>query len=725
MISWAAARILLIAMVAFAGVELNPSNAAAATDGPYQDVYWVNGCASGGGVFSPSWYGSMGTGPYCPSELEIYAPPPAAAKGENAKWSTITPSPSIRIIGVTDTGVADCNLHHDGFTAGYFWGDNGVNYGGPQVTIDCHGAVNRNDYAGSLSQKIQSSRYFGWSASCNQLSCTPTGAGVIVFSVLAITLEAQETSGPALTADQSSNLYYQSGWVRGAFPADLSASDPSGVCSMQTVVNGRALSSYADPSPDSTSWTQCHGGEIDASVDTTAYANGAGAIKLTYAAANAAGAPSTATKAINVDNVTPQVSLSAPADTASTAGTQVVMATATAGPSGIAAISCSVDGGPLQTYKGATAQIPVVGIGSHTVACSARNNATNVSGVPATSPLTTLNLAIRQPTASAITFARIADALRCHTATEVVKVAGRMHTVRRHGRRVRVRGPAHRVRRKVRKCHARTVVRTVRVVLMRHGKPVLRHGKPVYAKRRVRRVLLPHVVDQPTRRVGHGKATPVNGLLELTDGTALPNRAVEILAAPSNGLSQFVPMATVTTNAYGEWSARVPPGPSRLIEAVYPGDGTTEPATSSTVTLTVPAKLGISITPRVLPWHATLTIRGHLEGGYVPPGGVALRLLVRYTGAPQATVLLAFRTNARGQFKIRWAYPSGHGVASYPMWVSTTAAETDYAFAPSRSRHLRVTFGRPTPRRRHHGHRRHHQHRRPATARANSGAMSP
>ena len=159
-------------------------------------------------------------------------------------------------------------------------------------------------------------------------------------------------------------------------------------------------------------------------------------------------------------------------------------------------------------------------------------------------------------------------------------------------------------------------------------------------------------------------------------------------------------MATVTTNADGDWTAQVPAGPSRLIEAVYPGDGTTEPATSATVTLIVPAKIAISISPRVVPWHATLTIRGHLDGGYVPRDGVALRLLVRYPGTPQASVLLAFRTNARGQFKIRWAYPSGHGVASYPMWVSTTAAETDYAFAPSRSRHIVVTFGRPTPRRR-------------------------
>ena len=670
-----------------------------ATDGPYQDVYWVNGCASGPGVFSPVSYSAMFGSGDCPSELDADSYD-GAPQGSYAKWSTITPSPSIRIIGVTDTGVADCNLHHDGFAAGYFWGDNGVNFGGPQVTIDCHGAVNQNGYAGSLNEHIQSSRYFGWSASCGAASCTPTGAGVIVFSVLAITLEAQETSGPGLTADQSSNLYYQSGWVRGAFPADLSASDPSGVCLMQTTVNGRAISTYVDPSPDSTQWTQCHGSEIDANVDTTAFANGAGTITLNYAAANAAGAPSTATKSINVDNVTPVVSLSAPPDTASTAGTQDVTATATAGPSGIAAISCSVDGGPVQTYPGATAQVPVVGIGAHQVACSARNNAVNVSGVTASSPTATLDLSIRQPTASAITFARIADALRCHTATEVVKVAGRVRTVRRHGKRVRVRGPARRVRRRVRKCHARTVVRTVKVVLKRHGKPVLRHGRPIYVKRRVRRVLLPHAVNEPTRRVRHGRRTTVNGFVGLADGTALGGQTVNVYSAPDDNAPRFRLMGTVTTDPYGDWTARVPAGPSRLIEAVFPGNGTTEPATSSTVTLTVPARIAVSIAPRVVPWSKKITISGRLVGGYVPGDGVALRLRVPYPGGH--FLQEPFRTNRHGEFRFQWTYGAGRGVTAYRFVVATTATESDYPWAAAASRAMSVTFGRATPRRRRH-----------------------
>ena len=47
------------------------------------------------------------------------------------------PDPGMRIVGVNAFGYADCNLHGDGFNASYFYGDNGDNYGVPQITIDC------------------------------------------------------------------------------------------------------------------------------------------------------------------------------------------------------------------------------------------------------------------------------------------------------------------------------------------------------------------------------------------------------------------------------------------------------------------------------------------------------------------------------------------------------------------------------------------------------------
>ena len=416
-----------------------------------------------------------------------------------------------------------------------------------------------------------------------------------------------------------------------------------------------------------------------------------------------------------------------------TSGTEDVTATGSAGPSGVAAIYCSVDGGSVQAYSGASAQIPVSGIGSHQVACYDRNRAVDSSGATAVSATQTLDLSIRQPTAAGITFARIADALRCRRTIETITLAGRLHRVRRHGKTVLVRGRPRKVRRHVRRCHARTVLRTVSVVLKRHGRPVLRHGKPVRVKRRERKVVLPHAIVKSTLEIGHGKTTTVSGLVELADGTALAGQPVQVLSAPDDNAPRFRPVATVTTNAYGEWTARLSRGPSRLIEAIYPGSATTEPAVSTTVSLTVPARIALSISPRILPWQAAIRLHGRLVGGYVPRDGVALRLMVHYPGAKQQTPLLALRTNRHGRFSFMWSYHAGRGVASYPFSIATTDTESDYPWAAASSRALTVTFGKPTPpppRRRsstpthHRKHRRRHR-RNPELALANIGDAVP
>lgn len=190
----------------------------------------------------------------------------------------------------------------------------------------------------------------------------------------------------------------------------------------------------------------------------------------------------------------------------------------------------------------------------------------------------------------------------------------------------------------------------------------------------------------------------MSGFTELANGTALAAQPVEVLSSPDDNSVRFRLMRTVTTNADGIWTATVPAGPSRLIEAVYPGTTTTEPAVSSTVKLTVPARIALSISPRTLPWPAAIRLRGRLVGGYVPGDGVALRLLVRYPDAPTQTPLLALRTDGHGRFAFTWSYHAGRGVATLPFTVATTATESDYPWSVASSRAIPVTFGAPTPR---------------------------
>jgi hypothetical protein len=623
---------------------------------------------------------------------------PSGANGphwaDNGVWQTVTP-PAIQIthaITPVNEVLIDPN-RGDGYVAGFFWS------GGAQTITPQNNCCGGMYYGSGINRSLGSSRYFGWQVTCLLSSC---GAPFQALDVRGVDLVAVDSTPPSLLALGSNNIWYQGGqWIRGSgWPASFQASADDGICSMREIIDGSSIQGPYDATRNTHSWTQCPSPQtMGETIDTTQYSNGSLALTLSAAdAASPANVSSPATT-LHVDNTPVTLSLTGPSDASSTAGTQYVSAAASAGPSSVSAIYCSVDGGAYAAHSGASAQIPVAGIGSHQVSCYAQNTAIDPNGRPASSPSQTFAMLIRQPTASAISFSRIADALRCHNATIKVHVKGKPRTVKRHGKKVRVPGRPRVVKRRVRHCHARTVRRKVTVIVKRHGKPV--------KVTRVRRVaLLPHVVQKAKRRVGHGKATTVSGYLGLANGTALAGHGVEIFSAPDNGLGDFTPMTSVITGINGTWTAKVPPGPSRLIEAVYGGDATTQPVTSAIVKLIVPARIATSISPRILPWPGAVTIRGHLEGGYVPPDGVALRLLVRYPGSRHGSPLLALRTNAEGAFAIRWSFYSGRGVATYPMWIATTATESDYPFAASAGPRISVTFGRRTP---HQHHQRRHK----------------
>jgi hypothetical protein len=157
-----------------------------------------------------------------------------------------------------------------------------------------------------------------------------------------------------------------------------------------------------------------------------------------------------------------------------------------------------------------------------------------------------------------------------------------------------------------------------------------RHGHLVKVKRIkiVRVVVPPRVIARTSRAVAFGRRTTVNGYLGTSAGIAIGGHTVSVLTAPDNGRGQFTQAAVVTTATNGSWTATLPPGPSRIVEAVYDGDSTTEGASSGQVRVIVPAKVKLlSVSPRVA-WGGTVRITGRLFGGYLPPGGALVRLRI-------------------------------------------------------------------------------------------------
>jgi len=573
------------------------------------------------------------------------APAGRPRQGETALWVTTSP-PAIAIVHALTPAneVLVDATSGDGFGASFFWD------GGSQAISRENSCCGGSDYGSGINRYLGPSHHFGWRVTCQQNSC---GQPLQILDVRGV-----DSTPPGVVALGSNNVWYQSGrWIRGSgWPASFQASADAGVCSMRAIIAGNSIQGPYDGAPNRHSWTQCPTPQTMAlALDTTQYANGALPITLSASDPAAPANVSSPATTLHLDNSPVALSLSGPAggDASSNAGTQYVTASAAAGPSGVAGVYCSVDGGASGFYPGASARVPVSGIGPHAIVCHAANTAIDPSGQPASSPTETFNLSIRQPTAAAISFSRIADALRCHGVTVKVHVKGKPRTVKRHGKKVRVPGRTRIVKHRVRRCHARTALRKVTMIVKRDGKPV--------KITKVRRVaLLPHTVQKATRRVGHGKATTVSGFLEVANGTALSGRQVQILSAPDNGLGQFTPMASVTTGDNGTWTAKVPAGPSRLIEAVYAGDTTTEPATSALVKLIVPARVRIKIRPRIIPWGSMLRITGRVLGGYVPTNSNLLRLNVGIGRIGHLEGLPEIQPN--GRFVIVWRFNAGHGV---------------------------------------------------------------
>jgi hypothetical protein len=348
----------------------------------------------------------------------------------------------------------------------------------------------------------------------------------------------------------------------------------------------------------------------------------------------------------------------------------------------------------------------VSGIGPHGVSCYAQDNAVDPSGAHGASTTSTWSLKIGQPTVVGIAFDKLVG-LRCHAARVRVKVPGHWITVRRRGKRVMVKTRAHTRVERVMRCHPRTVRRRT-VVFVRER----RHGHLVKVKRIkvVRVVVPPRVIAKTSRAVAFGRGTTVNGYLGTSAGIAIGGHAVRVLTAPDNGGGQFTQAAVVTTAANGTWTATLPRGPSRIVEAVYDGDPTTEGASSGQVRVLVPAKVKLlSVSPRVA-WGGTVRITGRLFGGYIPPGGALVRLRIGQ-GSSYQTYGVQEHVTGNGRFTTTYTFGAGYAGIYKSYWFQiATLPMGNYPYAPAASgRRSVLVGGHPRPPA---AHRRHHKHKR-------------
>jgi len=635
------------------------------------------------------------TGSACPatgleSGLDITAnrgDDQTSQQGHRAAWSATAPA------GLEITGASSPSLtvvKSGGYWVGTYWdgGTEAIASGGNEPA----------SWSGFASP------YFGFQIACDATTC-PIGAGA-VLDVYSVQLDVHETTPPSLNS--GAGLWAAQGWVRGQWPLSFAGASPSGMCWLQASLDEIPLPASESGPRDPAAWVQCSTPPFATSINTASYGNGA--MPLEIDGDDAAGETTSETKTIYVDNSTPTLSLSGPTDAPSTAGTQYVMASAAGGPSGIDGIACSVDGSPPKWYAGASAQIPVSGLGEHTVSCDAYNNAVDENDVHGESASQTWSLKIGAPTVLGVGFAKYVG-LNCHVIRQRTTIPGHWVTRTRHGKKIKVKTKAGHKIVKVTKCHPKTKrVRLVtRVPVRHHGKIVRHHGQIVYRKKIEHRrvVVTPHWKSKTSEHVRHGRATTVSGWLGLSDGTALDGQPVQILTAPDNGLGQFAVAATATTAADGTWTAELPVGPSRIVEASYGGGATTEATVSGEVKVIVRSRIAIkSVTPSRVAWGHSVTIKGELLGGYLPAGGVNVRLRI---GIGRDKLTYGVREHvSQARFATTYTFGVGSAQIRRRYWFQVaTLPSGNYPYAPSSSDRIYVKVG-GHPRPAHAGKRRQH-----------------
>ncbi|MGZ4304231.1 MAG: hypothetical protein ACXVEW_02915 [Solirubrobacteraceae bacterium] len=597
--------------------------------------------------------------------MEIYTVPNRTVKqGSAVAWRVNAPA------GLTISGVYIPHMWSygiddgSGWVGGFYWAG-----GSGGVTVFDQETGWSSAYQGTpkFTWPASGTPYFGWQVACFSSSCTDGGSEWL--SVELLELNMAETTGPAI--DASRGIWGATNtWIRGSWPLIYSADSPSGVCSLNASLNAISIpgsSSAQNPSI----FHQCAAPTVQQTINTASYGNGA--VPLSLSAADAAGLSASVASTVYLDNEPVSVSLSGPTDAPVSAGTQYITATATAGPSGVNGIECSLDDAPYRFYPGSSTQLAVQGVGVHQASCFARNNSVDPNGVRATSPVQSWTLHIREPSVATVAFSRVINALRCSRKHIRVRIPAHWTTVMYHGKKVHVRVPAQTRTVTIVHCHPRIVRR--RVVI--HGRVHI-----------VKVVLLPRTVSGTSKRVRHGATTTVNGWVGTVDGNALAGVPVRVMTAPDNGSLRFRQAAIVTSAANGSWTAKLPPGPSRLVQAVYDGASTVEPAASAPANVIVPASLKLRVGPRSTHWGSTIKISGQVRGGYIPAAGELVILHVGWGGG--STEIGHLYTDRKGRFHTRYTFLRGNGTLTYRLWAST-ARETDYPYVPSRSRKVSVT----------------------------------
>jgi hypothetical protein len=218
----------------------------------------------------------------------------------------------------------------------------------------------------------------------------------------------------------------------------------------------------------------------------------------------------------------------------------------------------------------------------------------------------------------------------------------------------------------------------------------------------VRRVPAPHVPRAKSRlfarlRGGHGRGDSLTvpfgspallsgRLTRAADGAGLGRREVRVVSRPSRGALVPVGVATATTGEEGGFELRLPAGPSRQVNVVFPGDGGFEESSRRPLELRVRSGVSLRAAPRELDADQVVSFGGKIKsrGAPIPRRGKLVAIQYLEEATHRWRPVLVTRSDHHGRFRAhyRFRYVSRRAVIRLR---ATALAEERWPYAPGSS----------------------------------------
>jgi hypothetical protein len=182
----------------------------------------------------------------------------------------------------------------------------------------------------------------------------------------------------------------------------------------------------------------------------------------------------------------------------------------------------------------------------------------------------------------------------------------------------------------------------------------------------------------------YGRAQAVSGRLDSATGAPLGGAAVQVFSTPAFQGAHTIALTSVHTASDGSFRVRLPAStPSTHLTFAYSSHPHQPvPDVTASLSLTVPARLSLRVSPRVSHLGGTIAFSGTLYGAPLPPGGKQLVLEARTLHGPwrQFQVL---STAAHGRFRATYRFRLA-GPIDY-QFRAVSAHEADFPYGTGAS----------------------------------------